>query len=208
MEQLAQIIDVLKKWEDEHPYMFSFALSFIVTAYMLFYTPSISLDEESLEQSERIRLINIQEIQAPQRVTRKDITESVEESTDYANVVRAAGTADEDTAVDLAFMPNIAPPRPVGKLKKRYPDQARQMDIEATVNVQLLIASNGRVKNVNILGIRLNKPLAPGKQRDITRKFARETVLILQGAQFTPPIVDGKKVPVRFEMPLRFRLED
>ena len=208
MEQIAQIIDVLKKWENDHPYRFSFVVSLLLTGYMLFYTPSINLDEENIEQSDRISFINIEEVQVPQRVTRKDITETGDESTDYSNVERAVGTADENTAVDLAFMPNIAPPRPVGKLKKRYPDEARQMDVEATVRVQLLIAASGRVRNVNILGISLNKPLPAEKQRDLTRKFARETVLILQGAQFTPPIVNGKKVPVRYEMPLRFRLED
>ncbi len=200
--------DIVKNWEMEHPYIFSFILSSMFTVFVLFYTPSITFDEESIEQSDRIHFINIEEVYVPQRVTKKEITENSDQSTDYSNVERAVGTADENTAVDLAFMPNIAPPHPVGKLKKRYPEEARQMDVEATVNVQLLISENGRVKKVNVLGIRLSKPLPPEKQNELTKKFTRETVLILNGAAFTPPIINGKKVSVKYEMPLRFRLED
>lgn len=208
MVELSHMKDMIKNWEMEHPYLFSFLLSSIFTIFVLFYTPSITFDEESIEQSDRIHFINIEEEYVPQRVTKKEITENRDQSTDYSNVERAVGTADENTAVDLAFMPNIAPPHPVGKLKKRYPEEARQMDVEATVNVQLLISENGTVKQVNVLGIRLSKPLPAEKQKELTSKFARETLLILNGAAFTPPVINGKKVSVKYEMPLRFRLED
>ncbi len=208
MVELSHMKDIIKNWEMEHPYLFSFILSTMFTIFVLFYTPSITFDEESIEQSDRIHFINIEEVYVPQRVTKKEISENTDQPTDYSNVERAVGTAVENTAVDLAFMPNIAPPHPVGKLKKRYPEEARQMDVEATVNVQLLISENGRVKKVNVLGIRLSKSLPADKQKELIKKFARETVLILNGAAFTPPIINGKKVSVKYEMPLRFRLED
>ena len=33
------------------------------------------------------------------------------------------------------------------------------------------------------------------------------SILILLGTAFTPPLVNGKRVPIRMELPLKFRLE-
>ncbi len=121
---------------------------------------------------------------------------------------RAYGASDDPNAVDLAFQPNVVPPRPIGKLKKYYPQAAREKGVEAVINVELLIASNGRVKAVRVLGIRLSKALPPETHSEMAKAFARDAIKILQVVRFSPPVVQGKNVPVKFEMPLRFRLED
>jgi hypothetical protein len=127
--------------------------------------------------------------------------------TDVNKVERAVGTSDEETAVDISFFPNIAPPRPIGRLKKIYPGSASERGIEATLNLELLISANGKVKNVSILGVKLSKELPPEVYAEISRDFAKAARKILLGQQFTPPIVEGKRVPIRTDWLFRFRLE-
>ncbi len=95
----------------------------------------------------------------------------------------------------------------MGKLRRIYPQSAREMNLEATLNVELLVAPDGRVKRVQIIGIRLSKDLPPESYGRLVKDFSRAAVQILLGAQFTPPIVQGKKVPIKMELPLKFRLD-
>lgn len=109
-------------------------------------------------------------------------------------------------AVDLAFMPGIRPPSPVGRLKKVYPDIARSEDVEAQVMTELLIAASGRVVKVNVIGVRLSKELPPEKVSEMKRAFAVAANQTFRGAQFSRTIVNGKSVPIRMEIPLNFTL--
>ncbi|MDY6933370.1 MAG: energy transducer TonB [Spirochaetota bacterium] len=200
----------VKRLEEGHPYSFSFILALLFVSYLLFYTPSLEISEEDYTPTEHIQFIDITQIEAraPKRIVKKQF--SIKEgdvSESAANIERAVGTSDDPNAVDIAFFPNIAPPKPIGKLKKLYPKIAKEMNIEAIINVELLIATNGKVRNVDILGIRLTKALPTKMHIKISSVFARDARKILLGAQFTPPIVNGKRVPIKMELPLRFRLE-
>jgi len=195
-------------WEREHPYAVSFFLSLIIISYMLFYTPSLEFSKEDFSPVENIQFLDIETIQSPKRVVKKEVTtDEVDVSEETTNVERAVGTSDEESAVDVSFVTNFIPPKPVGRLKKIYPKSGKEHNVEAIINVELLIAANGKVKNVNILGIKLTKALHPELYRQIARDFTRDARKILLGAQFTPPIVEGRQVPIRMEMPLRFRLD-
>ncbi|MFH1380057.1 MAG: energy transducer TonB [bacterium] len=203
-----RFIDVLGIWHDEHPYSMSFLCAVVLLSYMLFRTPVFNLSNKEFSQTDRISIVHIDKIKAPKRMVKKQIstkdTASVETE---PSVDRAVGTSDDPDAVDLSFYPNIAPPRPIGKLKKLYPARAKKMNIEALIHVELLIDVDGKVKKVDILGIRISKALAPELHAQIAQAFSRDAVTILLGAAFTPPLVNGKRVPIKMELPLKFRLE-
>ncbi len=66
--------------------------------------------------------------------------------------------------VDLAFSPNAAPPRLIGKLKKFYPHTARSENIQARVFVKILIDTEGNVLDIEVQKIILSKKLPSGKK--------------------------------------------
>ncbi len=205
LETLRRVSD----WEDRHPYFFSLFFSVMIISLLLFYTTSPDISSEDLMPSDRIEFIDMEKIEmrAPRRVVKPDIAVTDKtSSTPEKYVDKAVGTSDDANAVDLAIFPNVAPPRPIGKLMKSYPQVAKDENVEATLKVEILIASNGRVKRVNILGIRLSKDLPPDKHSSISKAFARDALKILKSVRFTPPIVNGKQTPVKMEMPLQFRL--
>jgi hypothetical protein len=202
------VLTRISRFEDEHPYRFSFMLSLALVAYLFFSSSSLDLTRDDLAPTENIQFIDIDTISAPKRITRSEIsTDEGVPADEAAPVERALGTSDDANAVDIAFYPNIAPPRPVGRLKKIYPQHAREMGIEAIVNVELLISANGRVKYVTILGMRLSRELSPESYGEVSRSFVRAAREILLGAQFTPAIVEGQQRPIKMEIPLKFRLE-
>ncbi|HSV97739.1 MAG TPA: energy transducer TonB [Spirochaetota bacterium] len=207
-ETILKIWKTFVVWESRHPYGFSFLVSALFMGFLLFSGESLEINSEDLIPMENIQFIDMETVQAPRRIVKKDLSiDKSDTAEDSADAERAVGVSDDPNAVDLAFFPNIAPPRPVGKLEKRYPKIASEMNVEAVINVELLISSNGKVRNVSILGIRLSKALPSEIHAKIAKEFARDAKIILMGAQFSPPVVNGKRVPIRMEMPLKFRLE-
>jgi len=202
------ILTRISRWEDEHPYIFSFGISLVFVLYMLFSTPSLDTSSDNMISTENIQFIDIETIQAPKRITRQEVSEDASSPVEQsAPVERAVGTSDDANAVDMAFYPNIVPPKPIGKFKKIYPQIAREKEIEAVINVELLIGSNGVVKDVTVLGVRLSKELPTETYNDISRAFIRDTKKIFLGKQFTPAVVEGKKRPIKMDYSLRFTLE-
>lgn len=195
-------------WQGRHPYEFSFLLSALFMAYLLFSSESLDINREDLSSMENIQFIDMETVQSPRRIVKKDVSLDKTDSADQsADVERAMGISDDANAVDLAFFPNIAPPRPIGRLEKRYPKIASELNVEAVINVEILISSTGKVRNVSVLGIRLSKALPPEIHAKVAKEFARDAKIILMSAQFSPPVVNGKRVPIKMEMPLKFRLE-
>ena len=189
-------------WERRHPYGFSFLLSALFMAYLLFSSESLDIDREDLSSMENIQFVDMETVQLPRRIVKKDVSLEKTASDDQsADVERAMGVNDDPNAVDLAFFPNIAPPRPIGRLVKRYPKIASEL------NVEILTSSTGKVRNVSVLGIRLSKALPPEIHAKVAGEFARDAKIILMNAQFSPPVVNGRRVPIKMEMPLKFRLE-
>lgn len=208
-EYFIKFIKLIMYYDDKHPYVSSFILAIIITLYFLFRIPFIETAEDTIVLTQEMIIVNIDKIQAPRRIVKKEISiEESEVATKNTNIIeRAVGISEDASAVDIAFFPNIAPPRPVGRLKKRYPKIAREMNIEAVINIELLISKDGKVRNVKILGIRLSKALPAELHSEIAGLFSKDAIKILLGTQFTPPIISGKRVPIKMEMPLRFRLE-
>ena len=199
----------LDEFDKEHPYILSSIISIIIVTFFMFYASPFELTEEDFAPQDMIEFIDIDSIEsrAVKRSVKKDYsTEEGDVST--SNVERATGTSDDPNAVDLAFHPNIARPKPIGGIKKRYPKIAREKNVEAMVSVEILIASTGRVKNVHILRIKLLKEFPPDLHSKIAKAFARDAIKTLTSVRFTSPIVNGKKTAIKMEMNLRFRMEN
>jgi len=197
------------KWTEifiHHPFYFSFLFSTLVMLFALFYTSSdkVAAMEESIDV---FQVMDIDKIVMPKRVRKKEIDINAEEETQETDVERAEGLSEEENAIDLSFFPNVVPPRLVGRLKKIYPEEARQREIEATVYVSLVIGTEGNVLKVNILGTRLSKPQLTEVEQSLKKAFTIAAIKIMKGARFSPPIIDGKKVSIIMEMPLQFKLD-
>ena len=91
-------------------------------------------------------------------------------------------------------------------MKKIYPESARQREIEATLFISIVISKEGKVLRVTILSSRLSKPQPTEVATQLKKDFESAAIKILMGARFTPPIIDGKKVSIVMEMPLKFQL--
>ncbi len=192
--------------EEKYAYLFSLSLSLLIIGFILFYTPSVELVENT-EVETQMQIINLDKISAPRRKVKRAISTEKGDPALEETVERAQGTSLSENAVDLAFFPNIVPPRPLGKLKKLYPKIAKEKNVEAVLNTVLLISAEGKVLSVNVVAVRLSKSLPPDIYGAISAAFSRDAVKILMGAQFSPPVVEGKRIPIKMEIPLKFKLE-
>ncbi len=192
--------------EENHPYILPLIISLFTSAIVLFYTAPIYVADMQYP-SDVLEYVNLESVNAPSRTVKKDFS-SVDGETAESSSDRAIGTSDQEGPVDISFYPNIAVPKPVGKLKKIYPKSAREQNIDATVNVEILIAPDGTVQKVNILAVRISKSLPADLNRKISGDFISAAMQILLGAQFSPPIVNGRRVPIKMELPLNFRMDE
>ncbi len=189
-----------------HPFYFSFTISFLLLTFALFYSSAGSIQRME-ETVDVFQVLDIDKVLMPKRMSKREIAISSEAETPVSEQVeRAEGLSDAEDAVDLAFYPDVVPPRPQGKLQKIYPEEGRQKEIEAIVFVSLVIGQEGNVLSVNVLSTRLSKPLPDEVTETMKKKFAIAAVKIMQSARFSPPIIDGKKVSIIMEMPLKFEL--
>jgi len=199
------IKESFNSFEDKHPYIVSFTISLFFLSYLIFRTPSLELIHDNTNKNENIQFVNIDEIKAQKRVVKKDISENNDDS-ETKNVSRASGTSDDADAVDLAFYANVAPPRLINRLKKDHPKIAKEMNVEASVTVALLISATGKVKHVNIIGIRLSKDLPQDVYSKMTKAFYKYAMNSLYSARYSPTVIDGKKRPVKIDTVVHFRL--
>lgn len=207
--QYKTVRDFIIRWEEKHPYRFAFCISSIILLYLLFYSRPIEVSQDDLVPVENITFVDIEKFKAAKFVARKDYTDSdVNVTDDTTNVERATGTSEDADAVDLAFFPSVTPPKLIGSLKKNYPEVGEEESIEAIINVDLLISSSGKVKRVDIVGIRLSKEMPVEKRDRVSKDFAREAIKSLILARFTPTIIEGKQSPVKWNFTLKFQLEE
>jgi hypothetical protein len=194
--------------QDRHPYRFSFALSCLIVSIVLFSQPVEQYDESSYNL-DNTRIINIDAFSPPKRKAKQEVTtdEGAEIDQDVVPVERAEGSLDDGEAVDLAFYTDVAAPRLLKPLKRLYPQVAKDKNVEALVHVELLIGIDGIVKNVRVISVRLSKEFPSSIKQQISKAFARDTIKMLMGARFTPMVVEGKKVPIKTDTPIQFKLE-
>lgn len=192
--------------DEKHPYLIPMFISLAVSAVILFYTSPIYVADMDIT-SDTLEFVNLESVSTPARVVKQDIS-AVTGETVVSAAERAIGTADEESPVDISFYPNIAVPKPVGRLKKIYPKSAREQNIDATVNVEILIAPDGIVRKVNVLAVRISKALPAELNKKLSGEFSSASVQILLGAQFSPAIINGKRVPIKMELPLNFRMDE
>lgn len=204
-ENLRNLTSRFFRMEERHPYETSFVLSLCLLA-SIFWMGNTNILVSDTPPPETITLLNIEEIQSAPRTVKKQITES-EEKIETEQEDRAKGISDDQT-VDLAFYPNVAPPRLISRLNKRYPTEAKLLEIEATVYAELEISKEGRVTGIRVINVQLTKDLPAEKKSEIIQEFAKEVKRMLQAARFSPPVVNGQNVGIRLEQAIRFRLEE
>ena len=202
MNAFASSEEYLKANSQKNPYILS-----ICALLIAIILPANELNITTAYDEPTLTILDIDAIQAPRRVFKKklDITDSPIEAVE--EVEKSVGTGDSENAVDLAFYPGVIPPKPVGRLKKLYPAEAREQNTEAIVYLELEVASSGRVTGVKVLGTRLLKELPPELDVKLKMEFAATAKKILLGSRFTRPEIEGKYVPVKMELPLRFSLD-
>ena len=202
MNAFASSEEYLKANSQKNPIILS-----ICALLIAIILPANELNITTAYNEPTLTILDIDAIQAPRRVFKKqlDITDSPIEAVE--EVEKSAGTGDSENAVDLAFYPGVIPPKPVGRLKKLYPAEAREQNTEAIVYLELEVASSGRVTGVKVLGTRLLKELPPELDVKLKMEFAATAKKILLGSRFTRPEIEGKYVPVKMELPLRFSLD-
>ncbi|MCP4133919.1 MAG: hypothetical protein GY754_23315 [bacterium] len=192
-------------WGIKHPYTISFFVALAHMLFILFYASAVEIVTDP-EVSETIQILSIDKIAAPRRVVKKQISTEEGDPVEDQTIDRSKGTSLEESAVDMDFYPSIAPPRPAEKLKELYPSIGREEEVEALLNVELVILPNGKVASVKVRGVRLSKSYPPEMRNRLWAAFSAEAVKILLGAKFTPPVIQGKKIPVRMDFPLNFKL--
>ena len=197
-----QTIERLAVYQERHPYRFAFIISFLILLIILFYQ-SPEWEEGDFGIVEPMEMI---EVMLPKASSPKkmDISTEAGETDPMDEVIGAI----ESDAVDLAFNPDVAPPRLIGRLKKDYPTIARELDVEATVYVEILIDAEGKVVKVGIIGVKLHKELPPEDSAKIKKAFVQSTLKTLANARYTPTIINGEQVPIKQETPVFFSLTD
>ncbi len=196
---------MLSAEDSRSSYLLSFVISICAISFALFVSPTqtSSMIDKAPDHFE---MVNIDKVAVQKRMRKKSIDiGSAEESVNQ--IERADGFNEDEETVDLSFYPNVVPPRPIGALKKIYPDEARQREVEATVFVRLVISSAGQVLSVQVLSVKLHKAFPKHTEKTLQESFAGAATESLQSARFFPPIVDGKKVSIIMEMPLMFQLK-
>ena len=134
---------------------------------------------------------------SPWGTEKSETTEQTENAEDAADIANAE---------DLSFHPNATSPRMIGSMKQDYPALARQMNIEATVYVSIIINKNGKVIKVKISGVVLSKKLPSDIENDLKQKFAASLTRSLKEVRFSPPFVEGKNIPIEMEQSVRYTL--
>jgi hypothetical protein len=199
------ILSYISLFQQQHPYIFSFIISSCIAAFTLFFTAPIYVADMP-EVADSLEFINIETVTAQsKRIATKEISTTSGQVTPSTD--RAVGLSDESEVFDISFYPNIVPPKPIGALKKIYPQSAREKNVEANVNVEIVIAPDGKVSNVQILSIRLSKDLPPEQYNVLSKEFSKAAYSILTQARFTPPIINGQRVAIKMELPMQFKLE-
>lgn len=201
-EHIAMIATIL----EQHPYSISSALAAALLAVILFSSSSIRFEPDQ-ENTTSLQIVDIKQIQKQKRISPKEVSREEGEVSATEQVERTQGTSKSDTPVDIDFQPSIAPPKPIGALPKIHPKSAKDRDIEATLQVSLVINKNGLVTNFKVLHIRLSKKLPPELKKKISQDFIKAAGKMLRKTRFTSTVVNGKKIPIKTRFPLRFALE-
>lgn len=200
------IMKTLLRFDEEHPYILSFLLALAIMIFILFWSgPGIVFDSNTPARDE-LEFVDIKTLAAPKREVKQEISTEKGEVTEAQTVNRAKGSA-SDQPVDLAFYPNVTPPRVVGRLRRDYPKIAEEDNIQAKLFLRLLIDTDGKVKRVDVLRVRLSKKLPDDVSKKMKAAFIRDAKKILFAARFTPTIINGKKSAIVYEFPLDFELD-
>jgi protein TonB len=106
------------------------------------------------------------------------------------------GTPPQDGVVNLPNTPPLVDqlPEPIRRVEPKYPDLAREAQVEGMVVVNVLVAKDGRVQEVQ-LHPAIHVPMLDQAALEAARQWT-----------FEPALRNGKPVAVWVAVPFRFRL--
>lgn len=192
--------------EERHPYLISFSISLLLTGLILFKGRGQHLFNNEIKQNDTLTIMSIEDLPEQKRVDKTAFTVSEKPGATSKDQVKRAKGSSESTVVDLAFHPDVVHPKPI-KLVKSYPKSAEENDVEAVIIVELVITPSGKAQNVKVLRVKLKKDVDPQLKKALIQDFKKEVRYSLSKALFTPPVVEGKKVPVKMTFTLNYTLQ-
>ena len=89
--------------------------------------------------------------------------------------------------------PDVQQQKLIQSVQPVYPDVARQVGIEGTVRLKIIIAKDGRVRDLKVLS---GEPVLVNASTEAVRKW-----------RYQPMVIDGKPVSVVTTVTLEFRLK-
>lgn len=195
--------EIILKWEKFDPYKKSFVIAALMMAISMVIPTTLQQPDTGEEQRE-LEYLDITVVR-PQKVQQKEI--SSEEGEVVEDTTQETGEQSSQV-VDLAFYPGIDKPRLLSRLKKQFPADARDLQVEAQAGIELVINTSGRVQNVKVLYVSLSKNLPPEAAARIKQSFSTAAVKMLSSARYSQTVFEGKPVPIRYETVINFRLDD
>ncbi len=135
---------------------------------------------------------------------------------DWADTVRVPLKLTFGTTVDSSagqapvFRLRVPPSRPAmalaGNRAPRYPQYARQRNVEGTVLLQFVVDENGEPVPKTIKSIQPAEPI-PEHLLLLFRGFEKEAIRVVPGYRFAPAESLGCRVKMYVQMPFIFRIE-
>jgi TonB family protein len=135
------------------------------------------LEERAVKPEERVPVVNEPVAQVP-----------------AAEPVRRPPPKTEAEKVARVSPPVVVPPRLKNRVVPQYPPFAKQKNIEATIDLDVLVDESGRVTEATVVG----KPVGFGFE-----EAARQAVF---ASQWSPASRDGVAIPMRTTLQVRFQI--
>jgi hypothetical protein len=110
--------------------------------------------------------------------------------------------------INLNRYPNILKPGIINAAEQKYPELAKELQVEAQLVINLLVAASGRVKRIKVLSMTLSKELEGKLAKKIRKEFIKHTLVKYFEARFDRTLLNDKYVPVEFDTFLNYKLKE
>ncbi len=181
-----------------YSYYCSFSLSLVFLFILLWFS---SLVEYEIWHSSNLQSINVLKVDSTTSFKYK----SNQHSSSHASLEDQKYVR-YSSSINSVSLSNVQAPRLLSHLPKKYPEMAKEANIEATLLLEIFINTDGTVGKVNILDTHLSRILPDLLNRKFKRLFQKATYETLHYAKYSRPYVNNRNVPIKFKTSLQFIL--
>jgi protein TonB len=103
----------------------------------------------------------------------------------------------------------VSAPRVIHKVEPKYPREARELHFQGIFTVQLIVDTQGRPRNVQVVQAISNRPgagMVDFKDQEALRAIYQSVVDAISQYRFVPAMESGKPVPTRVRVQIDFRM--